>query len=206
MGTLPIPATFMPGDQLTNAKLNGDLKLSQMSQFQPPRAKMIYTKADSIITGTQPLAPSFDVASTRGSTVFDDAWDGSKLVNSSAANGFQIQIPGKYRVRARWTWQYLSTASAGVRYLGLYMNYNSNFVTVGGNIGAPPSGVFGDINALQWDYCRWINGGPCSASIDITMPLIQGACLQLGIFQNSGVTLPYQNGAQFCWFSCEMEA
>lgn len=206
MGILPIPETYMPNDALTSVRLNRDHKLAQMSQFQPARAKLIYTAGSVAASGTQPLALGWDAA--RGSTVYDDAFDGSKLVNtgSPGANGFQIQIPGKYRIRGRMSWQYLSTATAGVRYLGLYQNYNNTFVAVGSAIGAPATGAFGDSNAVTWDYGRFLPGVPSTARIDITIPLIQGACLQLGTCQNSTVSLSYQTGAAFIWFSCTMVA
>jgi hypothetical protein len=208
MGVLPIPETYMPNDVLASVRLNRDLKLAQASQFQPARAKLAYTGAASIVSGTQPLALGWDAAGGRGVTVYDDAFNGSKLVNtgSPGANGFQIQIPGKYRIRARMSWQYISTAASGVRYLGLYQAYNGNFVAAGSPIGNPATGAFGDSTAVQWDYCRFVNGAPCTAKIDITIPLIQGACLQLGISQNSTVTLNYQTSSPYIWFSCTMVA
>jgi hypothetical protein len=104
------------------------------------------------------------------------------------------------------SWQYISTGNSGIRYLGLYQAYNSNWIAVGSAIGAPATGAFGDSNAVQWDYARQVAGVACTARIDITIPLIQGAVLQLGVCQNSGVTLNYQTGAAFIWFSCTMVA
>ncbi|MGH3521367.1 MAG: hypothetical protein ACRDU4_00745 [Mycobacterium sp.] len=202
MTAYPVPATLMPRDQLTAAGLNANVRDPLKAGFRRPRAKLIYTQAASLGTGTQPLALGWD-SPTHGSTIYDDAFDGSTMVNAGA-NGFQVVIPDTYRIRGRVTWAYNASASAGVRYLGLYLDYN-NFVSIGGAIGAVPSGVYGDAQALRFDYCRWINGAPCSAKIDHTMPLIEGACLQLGIFQNSGVSLAYVPGAAYMWFTIEAE-
>lgn len=205
MGAYPVPATSMPNDQLLAVGLNANVRDPLRAGFQRPRAKLIYTQAASLGSGTQPLALGWDAAGSHGSTVYDDAYDGSKLVNvgTPGANGFQIKIPDIYRIRARITWAYNASASAGVRYLGLYQNYNNSFIAIGSAIGSIPSGVYGDPQALQYDYARWINGAPCSAKIDITMPCVEGTCLQLGIFQNSGVALAYVPGAAYMWFSIQ---
>ncbi|WP_279581746.1 hypothetical protein [Fodinicola feengrottensis] len=131
--------------------------------------------------------------------VYDDAYDGSTMADPSGS-GFTIQISGTYRIRARMSWAYLAAASSGFRYLGIYQAFGT-FITGGSSIGSAITGIYGDPQAMVWDFCRWNNGAPCTAYVDFTTPLIAGTTLQTGIAQNSSNTLTYLFGTPYIWFA-----
>lgn len=197
--TLPIPATYMPNDQLTAAKLNADLKPSQTAAFRPARAKFVRTTTATLASSNQPTVLAFSTGA-----VYDDAFDGSTMRNASGL-GFTINFEGSYRIKARFSLAYLAAATSGFRYLGIYTGFGS-FIASGSNIGSALSGIYGDPGALAWDMCRWVNGSICSLYVDITTDLIPGNNVQFGIAQNSSNTLTYVFSAGCIWASCRRVA
>lgn len=202
--TLPIPSTYMPGDQLVHADLNATngLKGMQNAAFNMPRAKLVFTGTGSNTSGVQPIAATFGTG--LGSTQYDQAYDGSLMVDSVSRRGFQIKIPGTYRIQARWAWADSASATAGLRYLGLYQAFNT-FANAGTAVGDTIAGISGNsTDALDWDIGRRIASNPPTPRLDVTLPFIKGMCLQLGVCQNSTVTLGWLAGAEKCWFSIHM--
>lgn len=190
--TAPIPSTYMPLDQLTAAKLNGDLQIMQKASFRPPRAKSARTSAGSRVSGTQPVVLNFNTPA-----VYDNAYDGSTMANASGL-GFLINIEGEYRIKARFGFAYLAAATSGFRFLGLYNTFGT-FTAAAGNIGNPLTGIFADPAALAWDLGRFVNGSPTILGIDFTTSLIPGNSLQFGICQNSANTLNFTVDAGCSW-------
>lgn len=190
--TAPIPATYMPLDQLTATKLNGDLQVTQKASFRPPRAKFARTASGSRVSGTQPVVLNFSTPA-----VYDNAYDSSTMANASGL-GFVINIEGEYRVKARFGFDYLAAATSGFRYFGLYNTFGT-FTAAAGNIGNPLTGVFADPAALAWDLGRFVNGAPTMLGIDFTTSLIPGNSLQFGICQNSANTLNYTFAPGCIW-------
>lgn len=202
--TLPIPPTYMPNDQLLHGDLNSfnGLKGQQNALFNMPRAKLVFTGSGSNTSGVQPIAATFGAG--LGATQYDHSFDGSALVDGSR-RGFQIQIPGLYRVQARWSWVDSASAASGLRFLGLYKQFNV-FTSAGANIGSPLVGAASAPDAFDWDIGRRVPNNPCTARIDITESFIRGTTLQLGVCQNSGVSLSWVAGIERCWFSIHMES
>lgn len=204
--TFPVPRTDLPDDQLTHTILNtgNGLKGIQNAAFNLPRAKLIYTGAGSSVTGAQPLAVAFGAGV--GSAVYDNAFDGSTMTDGSSRRGFQIQISGMYRIQARWAWVDNVSATSGLRYLGLYQQFQT-FTSGGSAIGSGLAGISNDPSALRWDIGRRVASTPPTPRIDIELPMLKGMCLQLGVCQNSTVSpLAWLTGGQFCWFTCHMLA
>lgn len=196
--TYPTPQTLMPGDQFLAADLNGNgLRSPLRAAFQRPRAKLVYTGTGSSVSGSQPLAVAFGAGV--GSSQYDDVWDGTTFADQTSRRGFLLPADGRYRIRCRWSWQDNASAGSGQRWLALYQS--TSFIAggsaIGNNVVSSP-----DPAAVVWGIGRRLTSTVCQAKFDITASFLKGTTLQIGVCQNSGVTVNWNTGIAFCWFSC----
>lgn len=194
------PASFRPAGAFPSATRNAEIRDQLKALFNPPRAHLYSIgTVGSQFTGSfatrTPTVIGFD--STRGHLWYDEAYDGSQIVDA-ARLGFTIQVAGRYKIIANWSW--VATSATSTRWLGIHQDtlLSANGTTL--STAAP---------MLAERYVQALTTTPTAPhinattiNIEVTEPLVQGTTLQICVWQNSTANINFDqaSGQGRCFF------